>query len=564
MRKALRILAVALSLTLVISVAQAAVKTGSACSKLGSTSTVSGKKYTCIKSGKKLVWNKGVVVAAPKPSSSPSATPTIKPSPTPTPTASSAGNGQVQKLIDPTKSVESSTCSPTNDAEDKVGYSKDFANLVLLHCLNEGRWFDYGKLYQVTVNQITGKVETGIQYANFELHYENTIESSVVPKTADLIVKSTASIENCKLSQIDVQGLHKGFNWSEWVNYKAFGPGMVIQLLPIQANDSTSNGDPSVDYSSFIEEVKQFVFNLSDGKWTPQFNTPHSYLSLPRSLESYKVGVDDYVADDATPGQESLVRASLNLISVDEVNAASMFMIVAPPTTSSKLFVRFSNTFKFSFGTKSHIKAFSIIKSDPARGTVHHDFFHLGLAVPDHYGDESSNGKDSTQLIGATGEILGTDRWGNMSGTKMDWLGWDKWIGGFLQDSQVICANVSKATNFWIKPSAVFGVSNKLLIIPTGKYTAIAVESMRNVGYNNLMPKSLMGLVVYSIDLSKTAYGAGFNIIRPVERIKAASTFPLPGDDALRVGDFVVFDNYKISVIEAGDFGDVVKVEKTS
>jgi hypothetical protein len=86
MRKALRILAVTLSLTLVISVAQAAVKAGSACSKLGSTSTVSGKKYTCIKSGKKLVWDKGVVVAAPKPSSSPSSSPTSSPSATATPT----------------------------------------------------------------------------------------------------------------------------------------------------------------------------------------------------------------------------------------------------------------------------------------------------------------------------------------------------------------------------------------------------------------------------------------------------------------------------------------------
>ena len=48
--------------------ATAAVKSGSVCSKLGATSTIAGKKYTCIKSGKKLVWNKGVAVAAPKPS----------------------------------------------------------------------------------------------------------------------------------------------------------------------------------------------------------------------------------------------------------------------------------------------------------------------------------------------------------------------------------------------------------------------------------------------------------------------------------------------------------------
>ena len=40
--------------------AYGAVKAGAACTKAGSTSVASGKKYTCIKSGKKLAWNKGV------------------------------------------------------------------------------------------------------------------------------------------------------------------------------------------------------------------------------------------------------------------------------------------------------------------------------------------------------------------------------------------------------------------------------------------------------------------------------------------------------------------------
>ena len=37
-------------------------KAGAKCSKAGATSTSAGKKYTCIKSGKNLVWNKGVTV----------------------------------------------------------------------------------------------------------------------------------------------------------------------------------------------------------------------------------------------------------------------------------------------------------------------------------------------------------------------------------------------------------------------------------------------------------------------------------------------------------------------
>lgn len=41
----------------------AAITPGAKCTKLGQTSTVLGKKYTCVKSGKKLLWNKGVAVA---------------------------------------------------------------------------------------------------------------------------------------------------------------------------------------------------------------------------------------------------------------------------------------------------------------------------------------------------------------------------------------------------------------------------------------------------------------------------------------------------------------------
>lgn len=54
------ILIASLSLALSLIPASAAVKAGSACKKLGSTNTASGKTYTCIKKGKKLIWNKGV------------------------------------------------------------------------------------------------------------------------------------------------------------------------------------------------------------------------------------------------------------------------------------------------------------------------------------------------------------------------------------------------------------------------------------------------------------------------------------------------------------------------
>lgn len=60
----------------------ASTKAGTKCSKAGVTTVVSGKKYTCVRSGKKLVWDKGVLVPIAKTAPSESAT-TVKISFTP-------------------------------------------------------------------------------------------------------------------------------------------------------------------------------------------------------------------------------------------------------------------------------------------------------------------------------------------------------------------------------------------------------------------------------------------------------------------------------------------------
>ncbi|CAN2245843.1 hypothetical protein [Candidatus Planktophila versatilis] len=64
-----------LVLSLNLSTATAAVKPGTTCKKLGQISTSAEIKYTCIKSGKKLVWNKGVGTKGSSPTSPASSSP---------------------------------------------------------------------------------------------------------------------------------------------------------------------------------------------------------------------------------------------------------------------------------------------------------------------------------------------------------------------------------------------------------------------------------------------------------------------------------------------------------
>ena len=84
-RKGHLLIAIALLATLSAPVQAATPKAGAKCTKIGATATAGGKKFTCIKSGSKLVWNKGVAVKPPTPVATPTATPTPQPMPTPSP-----------------------------------------------------------------------------------------------------------------------------------------------------------------------------------------------------------------------------------------------------------------------------------------------------------------------------------------------------------------------------------------------------------------------------------------------------------------------------------------------
>jgi len=86
MRKVLALTLTALLMggTFTISAHAAAPKAGATCSKVNQSQSASGNKFTCVKSGKKLVWKK---VAAP------ATTPASTSTPTPIPTASSTPAG---------------------------------------------------------------------------------------------------------------------------------------------------------------------------------------------------------------------------------------------------------------------------------------------------------------------------------------------------------------------------------------------------------------------------------------------------------------------------------------
>ena len=113
MRKGIIGLSLLLTISLIPAYSATPPKSGSACSKQGITKSYKGKKFTCIKSGKKLIWDKGVKVSPTQiVSQTPSPTPTPTATPTPTPSPSAVNTNVItdatrfiQSLIDNTSII---------------------------------------------------------------------------------------------------------------------------------------------------------------------------------------------------------------------------------------------------------------------------------------------------------------------------------------------------------------------------------------------------------------------------------------------------------------------------
>jgi len=533
MRRLLAGLVAILSLSLVTAqLSEAAVTPGTKCSKAGATSTYNGKKYTCVKSGNKLVWNKGVTVAkpapvaTPMPSPTPSSTPTVAPTPVATPTTSATPTPS------PTLSsfVFTDVCQKDPEVPSEWASYQDFA-MKVFGCARPYRYLDV----KLPENRPTTALS------------DSTILQPV---------------SQCKLPAQNNNN-NVGFRSNGW----QFSGDLQIQVIPVEFNDFKSSGSPTKEYGKYLDYIKNMYFKISDGNTRITFKTPDKFIELGTDLKSYdtqgileKNGKYTWKKLDLPRYQKDIFAAAdkeFNFSGID------MTIVLVPLSVPSE-YIAHSPQFRMDrVSTSEGIVSYNYLMP-PATEVdfmswfgvepfLHlHEFFHANGLLNDHGGDNDGQGPNK-----------GTGRWGNMSGMLTDFILWDKWLAGMLRDSQVICGSPVNSGIYWIKPANYFGIFDKLLVIPISSTKAIAIESERAAGMNFKIPKIAEGALVYTLDTTDTRLDSGISVIRPDNRTGPISIGPfILADAPLKLGESLNVWGYKITVVETGDFGDVVKVEK--
>ena len=539
MRRRLFVLTIIFTLLPLTAFAANQPKSGGACMKNGLTKVYKAKSYTCKYKKGKLVWSKGVAIRKATPES------ISNPSQTPTPT--------------PTKSPETSSTIPTVTQREF-----EFETPCDIDPETPAEWKEMENFFS-SINYCQGIY----RLKKVELE-ETRPESQLSPLDA------VSSKESCKIENPG-NGAVIGFpnvdqrSWQnpKWSQVLIPSPKMTIQIIPIYSADSAKPmNSPVSDYGKYFRFIQDWITYASDLPSAIEIRVPDKYFEFTKELKPFGVNHDKNSDQHREFTQELLAQIDPLI----DFTGATFALTVVPPNTSNEIFHQAALG---SLNTREGIihKSGSLPPEYFKGSTFYrhvgliqpnwmiHELFHVGVGFYDRYG----NGNFFNNLNSGNFTSSGLGGMTLMSTSRSDLSIWEKWIIGFISDDQVICADKTTPLTVWISPSTYKSKEKKLLAIPLSKTKVIVVESIRSAGLSLKLNSKSHGAFVYVVDTKASYIGDALFTLYPNGRKPASPNNRqiYHYDAPLKLNESVDYESVRLTVVESGEFGEVIKVERS-
>jgi M6 family metalloprotease-like protein len=297
------------------------------------------------------------------------------------------------------------------------------------------------------------------------------------------------------------------------------------------------------------KELNQSLTSSVEKFWTAQSSIPvkfdwkwsSDWIRMPNSINSYSLGGSFFQGKFNPEAYFNFAKEIISKTDSDiDFTGVNFLFIVFPPGIKNEEIGTFLVHTQGTYSTREG-NIFNLIMAGGdynSASTYIHEFGHaLGL----------TDIRDTLDLGNQKSDGMYYDIMNNP--TYPELLVWHRYLLGFLENSQIHCINSSDASTHWLVPVASVSKQVKGIIIPLSSTEAVIVESRRAIGFDTALSSrsDLVGAVVYTLD-SKIPYRR--------TPVKVAQV--LKNNDSVNVG------GYKITVIESGNFGDVIKVEKVA
>lgn len=545
------------------------VKSGATCITANQKVVKAGKTFVCKKKGKKLVWQIIVV----KPTTPGTTAPSIPVAPTNRLAVYSGGSGGAggEKSFELPRSV---TPPPANANLKLWVYHPSNKNqalnipgIWLKKTGEDWKWQSGnnpdGSLYFTAAegSYIFDTVEPNGNSKDFGRRtYSLTVDSAGKPSirglqpnsagyfTVTLIDRSVATppfnpATRCQLPDVGVNpGMNVGFSKS---TDRLRSVGVIKALiLPIDFTNLVGTGDPAEVFYPMAADMNKYFNEMSNNQ------VSFDYKVLPTwhraNFDPAKFNLGTWGSGD--PGGYYAAA----LASADSVVDYSQFDVVyvLSPTSIPWSLIAYGPAFPSIYPTDD-----GPVKNGTMSGA-----------------DAYQNGKAWQWMAHETGHLFGIfdlytvppqanvygdwDLMSNNWGDLVELNSWNRYIQGWLADSQVRCleANqLSTAVEVTITPLNQRDAGIKSAVVRLSDTEVLVAEVRRNGGYDRLDTAN-EGVLVYKVDLKVPSIKGGYQTQR-----RPGSKNDRFLDAALRPGDKVKVGNIQIEVVSKGATGDVVR-----
>lgn len=365
-----------------------------------------------------------------------------------------------------------------------------------------------------------------------------------------------SNVQPCKLEAGEDGSENNGYGFPLPSHLPKLRENFKIALVPVSFLDHPAKTKPADDFADVKTALTNYYQRISTKKVTFDWTIPDQYFALPKKIDDFKLISTE--KGDFWPSNAAYLQYVVD--KVDEYYDFSKFDVVI-----------FEEVRTVTDREHPQFVPWVARKSEKIR--IQSDEGEIDNMVVSG-GDQT---RDIQNWLHEFGHNLGlTDRnWQTDSKPGFDlmfgWYGspemsvWNRWLLGVLEDSQIDCKTDTASSVHHIRPLAWQESVKKGVVIPLSRFEALVVESRRRLGYDALFGKESEGVYVYRINTNTKIYEKTEN--KPVDVIRPARSKPIMDwalDASLDPGESVTSDGWKITVKEAGDFGDVVEISRAN
>ena len=489
--------------------AATAVQPGSVCSKQGLTKSYQGKKYSCKKSGNKLVWDKGVAVTKPKSTSNAGATASKN---VELPIEWSKCTKIGEKIVSANRTMRCSWSGHANTTEEALDRLVWRGGTVTKVSTSKSNNYSVTPKEGATCNSSgdTFNVSGGILecrwIAGSKLQW---IKINTIKKTFTNAV-SPVSIDACKLQNSAMTVARGNRDATQFAGFPLPKPDYMsvkgnneVLIVPVDFPDFQGGNELKAQLDYDIKWLVDWYDYFSNGQSKFNVTTMDRWLRLPKDRSAYPTDEKSKDALGATSNKRQSLQAQAFIDEVTKVFDLRKFSTVYlffpdGNWAHGDLIVR-NQTFKIKEG-EVILNFFSWGRNLEGMETLKWAYY-----IHETLHDLKINGHAP-----GNGWPLGIMT--NQSGISLAMNPWEQFLLDWLPAEQIYCDDIStlKTTRVSLSPIEREDRQTKIAVIKISPTKAIVVESHSIDKWSNFkfgdreFPPGFYSIMAYLIDLEKT------------------------------------------------------------